>query len=220
MGPLERAIDVHRRLSGAELLAADIATALDRLPHGVLLLSANGRVQFVSRTAEDILAARDGLTLEHGSLRAATVSATNRLRAALRDAHRTAAGELSPGDTMLVLERPSGKRPLSLVAAPLPRRRVTLGSESAAVTVLVTDPDRTLPTPGAMLRTLFRLTRAEADLVSLLVEGATLQEAAARLALAPDTVRKRLKTVFQKTGTHRQAELVRLILLSTLPRSV
>jgi len=63
------------------------------------------------------------------------------------------------------------------------------------------------------------LTRAEAELVAILMTGASLREAATVLELAPDTVRKRLEVIFQKTGTHRQADLMRLVLLSTLPRA-
>jgi DNA-binding CsgD family transcriptional regulator len=52
-------------------------------------------------------------------------------------------------------------------------------------------------------------------LTRVLAEGATLDSAAARLGLRIGTVRTRLKTIFDKTGTHRQADLVRLVLLGS-----
>jgi DNA-binding CsgD family transcriptional regulator len=57
-------------------------------------------------------------------------------------------------------------------------------------------------------------------LVLILLEGASVQEAADRLGLATDTVRKQLKSIFQKTDTRRQSDLIRHVLLSTLPGSV
>jgi DNA-binding CsgD family transcriptional regulator len=39
-----------------------------------------------------------------------------------------------------------------------------------------------------------------------------LHHVADRLRITPQTARSRLKVVFQKTNTHRQAELVRLVL--------
>jgi DNA-binding CsgD family transcriptional regulator len=61
-------------------------------------------------------------------------------------------------------------------------------------------------------RTLWGLSPAEATLLALLVRGTSPTEAATQLGPAVDTVRKRLKVIFEKTGTHRQAELVSLAL--------
>jgi len=54
-------------------------------------------------------------------------------------------------------------------------------------------------------------------LTHLVAQGITLDEASARLGLRVETVRTRLKTIFEKTDTHRQADLVRLVLLSAVP---
>jgi DNA-binding CsgD family transcriptional regulator len=54
----------------------------------------------------------------------------------------------------------------------------------------------------------FDLTPAEARLVVHLVAGASLRSCAKALGIKYETVRSCLKSVFRKTGTHRQAELV------------
>jgi DNA-binding CsgD family transcriptional regulator len=54
----------------------------------------------------------------------------------------------------------------------------------------------------------FHLTRAEARLVVHLVQGTSLKSSAEALGVKYETVRSYLKSVFQKTGAHRQAELV------------
>jgi len=56
-------------------------------------------------------------------------------------------------------------------------------------------------------------TAAEARLVRALCAGDRLDEAAARFGIGRETVRTQLRQAFQKTGTHRQADLVRLVLL-------
>ena len=81
--------------------------------------------------------------------------------------------------------------------------------------VFVTDPERISVAGEDTLRMLFGLTGAEATLTRLLAEGVTLVEAGDRLGVGRETVRKRLKTIFAKTNTHRQAELVRLVLSGT-----
>ncbi|WP_412048965.1 helix-turn-helix transcriptional regulator [Hoeflea sp. Naph1] len=57
----------------------------------------------------------------------------------------------------------------------------------------------------------FRLTRSENDLCSLLAQGLSIREVANTLGLAEDTIRKRTKSIFQKTDTHRQGQLIGLI---------
>jgi DNA-binding CsgD family transcriptional regulator len=58
------------------------------------------------------------------------------------------------------------------------------------------------------LETRFDLTPAQARLVVLLFGGASLRSCAKALGIKYETARSYLKSVFQKTGTHRQAELV------------
>src|SRR5262245_10958756 len=48
---LQRALQIHRRLAGATLLEGNALSMLDQLPHGVLLLSCSGNIQFMNRAA-------------------------------------------------------------------------------------------------------------------------------------------------------------------------
>ena len=54
----------------------------------------------------------------------------------------------------------------------------------------------------------YSLTPAETQLCAMLHAGTSLQEAGRRARVTTHTIRDRLKRVFQKTDTHRQAELV------------
>jgi DNA-binding CsgD family transcriptional regulator len=49
-----------------------------------------------------------------------------------------------------------------------------------------------------------------------MVAGDTLQSAAVKLNISYETARSQLKNIFDKTGTHRQAELV-IVIVSALP---
>ncbi len=50
------------------------------------------------------------------------------------------------------------------------------------------------------------LTRGEAALAACLLQGKSIQEAAAQLLISPHTARTHLKRIFMKTNTHRQLE--------------
>jgi DNA-binding CsgD family transcriptional regulator len=61
------------------------------------------------------------------------------------------------------------------------------------------------------LRTAFGLTEAEAAVAQRIARGEGLPVVAAALGVSPSTARTHLKHTFDKTGTHRQAELAALL---------
>jgi DNA-binding CsgD family transcriptional regulator len=71
----------------------------------------------------------------------------------------------------------------------------------------VADEGRGIPQADS-LENRFDLTPAEASLVIHLVAGASLRSSATALGIKYETARSSLKSVFQKTKTHRQTELV------------
>ena len=66
--------------------------------------------------------------------------------------------------------------------------------------------------PAAILARTFRLTPSEAKLACVIARGASPYIAARELNISRETARNQLKAVFAKTGTHRQSELVALLL--------
>ncbi len=85
-----------------------------------------------------------------------------------------------------------------------------------AVCVMITDPDRRRPALSARLRAVFGLTEAEARLADRLAAGDDLRVAASSLGITYGTARTRLSEIFQKTNTHRQGELVSLLLAAAI----
>ena len=66
--------------------------------------------------------------------------------------------------------------------------------------------------PAALLAKTFSLTASEAKLACIIARGAGPDTAAAELNISRETARNQLKSVFAKTATHRQGELVALLL--------
>jgi len=75
------------------------------------------------------------------------------------------------------------------------------------------DLDARLRFPEELLADLFSLTQTESIIVHALVNGQTLREYAESNSVSRNTVRTHLKSVFMKTRTHRQADLVKLVQL-------
>jgi hypothetical protein len=64
---------------------------------------------------------------------------------------------------------------------------------------------------GEQVREMFGLTTAEAQLALSLRRSGELSNAAAAVGIAESSARTRLQAVFEKTGTHRQIELLRML---------
>ncbi|WP_421723977.1 helix-turn-helix transcriptional regulator [Bauldia sp.] len=67
------------------------------------------------------------------------------------------------------------------------------------------------PPAVEVIQETFELTPAEARVARRIGSGETIASAARALGIADDTARKQLKSVFAKSGVHRQSELVALL---------
>ena len=76
------------------------------------------------------------------------------------------------------------------------------------------------PISGEFFTRSYGVTPAELRLLDRLAEGKTVSEAGQVLHISLNTVKSHLKSLFAKTGTSRQAELMRLVLNSTPPASM
>jgi DNA-binding CsgD family transcriptional regulator len=213
MPHVHRALQLHRRLARTESAYDQIAELVDRASHGVVLVNRAGRVTYMNSAAECLCEARDGFTVDGGEPRAARAVDTERLRRLLAAAAATSDGDGLSSGGVLALGRPSGRRPLIVVVSPLARDRPLFADSEMPVAILMlTDLDRQGGPDERILRELYRLTPGEANLARLLAEGVSVEKAGTRLGLRTATVRTRLKAIFEKTNTHRQSELVRLLL--------
>jgi DNA-binding CsgD family transcriptional regulator len=215
MPHLQRALQVHDRMADLENRERAFQVGLDRLRTGALLIEQSGRVLFANEAARTILDERDGLRIDRGTLAAHRPQDTKRLRNLVGGAALTAAGERLLSGGITLLHRPSGRRALQLIVAAAPRHEgVQVFGQPCAV-VFITDPERGSAPDFTLLKRVYGLSRAEAAVARLLVQGKTVHESAASLHVTDDTVRFHLKNLFSKTGTHRQADFVRMMLMNS-----
>jgi DNA-binding CsgD family transcriptional regulator len=214
---LQRALRLHRRMAELELERDAALRALDQLPWGVMLVDEHRNRLRANRHAQEILVAADGLMARGNTLRAELADETARLdRLLSRALDRTAPQGPNAGGT-LSITRPSGAHPLSVAVVPLHIKTAVLGERGPIAAIFVTDPDIPLASNEQHMRELYALTAGEARLASCLLQGKSVDEAAAAMGITVNTARAYLKRIYNKTGVRRQPELVRLLLLG-LPR--
>jgi DNA-binding CsgD family transcriptional regulator len=207
---LGRAISIERDRDQNRARRA-AATALgERLAMGVILVDGDARVLDVSRRARSTLDGGDGLHSEDGRLCATKAGQTERLRRLIGEAASAAeSGDEPSAGLTLLLERPSGRAPLAVEIAGVASRDAR-PQESQAL-VYVRDPECGAELSLEGLRRLYGLTRTEAQVTSLIARGMNHALVARELNVTVCAIRFHLKSIYAKTSTQRQAELVYLL---------
>jgi DNA-binding CsgD family transcriptional regulator len=208
---LRQALCTQDKLSAISDSAVELAGALDVVRHGVIIVAGDHSVVNLNSAAELILRAQDGLCIRSGRIAATAAHAEEQLQRALHDA---LVGEGSAVRTgwSLTCCRPSGRRPYVIHVLPSYRRDADELPKQPMALVLIVDPEDIPEPAAALLRRLYHFTEAEAEIALRVMTGAELKEISEQLSVSLATVRTHLQHVFDKTDTHRQAELVRLLL--------
>jgi len=188
--------------------------AFNSVPIGMIITDANARVLHLNRTAEDLVLQSRGLVIHNGALSASTRGDAARLRQTIADVVTQASQGRGARARAMSLHRSAEVHPLSIVVKPMwcsngaePHNRI-----GPFANLIVADPGRGMAAPAELLRPFFDLTPAESVVLERLVDGLTLQEIADASGTSRNTVRNQLHIVFEKTGTSRQSELIKLVL--------
>jgi len=215
---LRRAIQIHARLSRTESERDLYADAVDHLSVATLILDERGRVLNTNAMAAELLATRDGLSIQDHRLHIDDRRADTQLQEMIQNAIAAQRAGTAEMARALRISRRSGRPDYGLVLRPVPSSEWAEGQSSPCVAVFVSDPDHREPMSPeqsrALLQDLFQLTPAEAGLALNLARGLSLAEVSEQQNISQHTARAQLKSIFSKTGVARQAELVRLVLKS------
>lgn len=204
---LRNAFSLHGRMRGLALADATYRGALDRLAQPVVLVSAQGRVMFANERAHGLEA--EGSSLQQRQGRPAAVHPLDdaRLQAALA---RVLSGDSDGEPVSLPLHARDGT--LTALLTICPTRDPVFdpwahANVAAALFVRSLQPRRLADD----VRAAFGFTAAEFRLARALLQGLALDEAALRIGISKNTARTQLRGLFEKTGAHRQSELVALL---------
>jgi DNA-binding CsgD family transcriptional regulator len=203
-----RAGQAFRKAQDAQRIAMG---ALDAMPMGVVLLSGRGAVIGANETARAIIDAGETLSIAEGGLWVDWGWRKLRFSDLVSRLTAKRGGSRAEAVPAFSVPRSSGRKPLSILLMPVGEWDESEAEDKPVAIVFVGDPDRAAEMDPARICQLYGLSRAEARVVALLASGNRLDSVAETLGVTYDTVRKHLKQVFGKTGTDRQAELVRLL---------
>lgn len=208
---LSQALALERRLVRQQEERSALFEMLDHIPVACLLLNQGCRVRFMNRSAQALMARRDGLTVRAGQLVAPRKREAMSLRSLVAQVASRAPTAREQEDH-LVISRGADRPPLLLTLFPVDRRRIEPdGQIDSLVAVLTKDPDGEEQGSICSFAEAYGLTPAEERLITLLAEGHGLFDAARALGVTRNTARTHIRHVYGKLGVHRQADIIRLL---------
>jgi DNA-binding CsgD family transcriptional regulator len=210
---LIRAVKISRQLANLEIKHLASTEHLEEMQTGVIIVDAAGRVVIANSAAKAMLDAHDGIYLDNGRLAiAGYANAMQKFVASCKQASRPVSW---PGGEYLVA-REFPRSPFRIQVAPLRHTErledvpwLEFGSPVAIVMISDTDADRQQQMD---LRRRFGLTPSEVVFATEILKGDGRKAAAQRCGITDATAKSHLASIFEKTETHRQAELIRLLI--------
>jgi len=208
---IRRALLIGNVIDHHKVEAATLADSLDTLASGMFIVDETGRIIHANASGYAMVAEACLLRAPNGRLRANDPAEDQ----ALLDIFTAAGG----GDAVLgrkgiavPLKARDGER---YVAHVLPltsgaRRKAGI-SYRAVASIFVRKATIDLPSPPVAIAREFQLTPAELRVLFSIVEVSGVSEVADILGISLATVRTHLHRLYEKTGSGRQADLVKLV---------
>ncbi|WP_300063767.1 helix-turn-helix transcriptional regulator [uncultured Roseobacter sp.] len=210
---LTKALEIGRVFALLRARYNAALAALDHVQAGVAIALPDGQVIVKNAEAERILRLKDGILLSaDGRLGASDPEIHSKVRTHIHEVGSTALGQASLHESLILVARPSGLRPLLLDVGPISDSKAELekGLDGALVTII--DPERIPYLRLDRFAALYGLTNAETDVCRWIADGASVAEIAERRGTSPTTAKNQVSAVLAKAGVGSRTQLIRLIL--------
>lgn len=186
----------------------DTASVMERVSYGVWLLGSDGGVIKANIAAEELRANPQGGIHQRGQ---ALVATWRPDQVALQHAIERGCTRIDARRSDFLLHDHGGQAWAACTVHPLHENTLEgwLPTAQASCLLLVHPLCAHAPATKDMLRHIFGLTPAEAELADVLLQHGSLDGCADTLGKSHETLRTQLKALFAKTETHHQAELIR-----------
>lgn len=210
----QRALKIKKEFARLNAQQSLLKAGLDHIGLGIILLDSQGKPSFINPIAQQILDNHPAINIEHdGYLKFNTKVQDNEFHTALKNilgAMPTAKSNYSFG-----LQHPNTPHPLAIMMKPHEPDAVMMEwssfNEKGAV-VYLNDPESDVLITSEQLRKNYGLTDAESTIAISMVNGLTLEQIAKANKVSINTVRTQLRSIFRKTNTTRQTELIIMLL--------
>jgi DNA-binding CsgD family transcriptional regulator/PAS domain-containing protein len=208
---MRRAVLISKIVDLKTAEAASFADTLDGISAGMFLVDSRGRIVHANASAHAMLGEASLLRAAGGKLAASDAHAEQALHEIFLAAGSGDAPVGTKGIAVPLVAREGERYVAHVLPLTSGARRRAGASYAAAAALFVHKAALEKPSPPEAIAKTFKLTPSELRVLLGIVEVCGVPETAAALGIGEATVRTHLLRLYSKTGTGRQAELVKLV---------
>lgn len=204
---LQRAFRLLHRTSELQARAHMGLQVIESLSLPLFIVDPQGRLIHLNGKSERLLAGKTlGLAVKAGRLQALNVADKDKLARLLMGA--TGRPALSGG---MMLTPSAGPARWHAFVSPLPAASPLVGERQSPLALIMLIQTDKPPSRLKIMGEIYKLSPAELRLAEGLAAGRTIEEHAESAQISINTVKTHLRSLFSKTGTKRQGELIALL---------
>lgn len=208
---VQRAALISRSIDLKRLDAATLADTLDGISAAMFLVDAHAKVTHVNAAGHALLAEGDVLQVMLGRLRATDDSANRALTDIFASAGEGDKAVGTKGIAVPLTARDGTPYVAHVLALTSGARRKAGLEYSAAAAVFVRKAQLDAPRAPEIIAKRYALTPSELRVLLTVFEVGGVADIAEILGISEPTAKTHLRRLFDKTGTRRQSDLVRLV---------
>ena len=207
----QRALEINKQLSEVMTERNSAASVLERLPLGVIIVKPNGAITSMNNQARHIISSAQGLNIKNDIICTDSSIETKSLHSAIKLISDRKHNQ--PKSHTFTLQESNHHSHISILITPTnSETSISVNENLCSLLIATSETQQTIS--QEVLIDLYKLTPAEARITQLLVKGKTTEEITDELGISQHTIKTQLRSVFQKTDTHRQSELIGQLLTS------
>lgn len=206
---IAKAAEIFRLTEGLRQKYQAVLSVLDQVRTGILVVSDKAEVVVSNRLANELLDTKEGLRKTMaGQLSSDDEEAKLALLKAIAEASATAKGENAQSGAVVQLPRRGQRAALVAVVSPLRDADMEIEKGLAGALVTLIDPERPATVQSDVIAAAYGLTKAEARVADLLLQGMTNAEISDRIGVSPETIKSQISAVLTKSGCKSRASFI------------
>ncbi len=216
IGPhLQRAFELHRQIEGDRIYTQMLERSFDHMKASVFLIDQNGRLHFANKRGETLLSKESVLKVKHKSLQFISQNDHN---AVFEDIDVLKQYTPTRSPRLVHLETPLESPYVAFVSVLVDHENTAILKNKDLILLphhlllFVLDPKDRPIVKEDMVVSALDCTPSEAKVAQSLMVGLDLQEHAEKEGISYNTARRQLQSLFEKTDTSSQVDLVRRLI--------
>ncbi|MCF8777767.1 helix-turn-helix transcriptional regulator [Vibrio sp. IRLE0018] len=222
---IQRAFTLYQQFKASQKYTVNLTQIISQLPHAALLYDSKGAFVAANYRAKDLISLQENLTLLPSELKFRDTERKKEFMLNIQETlhHRSAKND----DACKVMHfmSPRGGLTLLFVAIGLEAQTIPKGypialeekqllDEGIGCIVYLYDREKSATLNPTLLKPIFNFTDAETEVCQLLALGYSRDEIAQLSHRSPHTIKDHIKSIYSKTGTGKQSDLIATILTS------